>query len=65
MENSCHERFGREYELARPVSLRQIDPIALLTLKATGGTLRRSRKQIVAGRAGWRECERHDNFAAG
>ncbi len=36
MEMSYHENNKREYELTRLVSLRQLDPLALLTLKATG-----------------------------
>src|SRR4029453_10505664 len=36
MELAYHELNQREYELIRHVSLRQIDPIALLTLRTTG-----------------------------
>ncbi|HEX7312610.1 MAG TPA: hypothetical protein VF297_01745 [Pyrinomonadaceae bacterium] len=36
MELAYHENNKREYELTRHVSLRQLDPLALLTLKATG-----------------------------
>ncbi len=36
MELAYHELNQREYELTRHVSLRQLDPIALLTLRATG-----------------------------
>lgn len=36
MEMAYHELNQREYELTRHVSLRQVDPIALLTLRATG-----------------------------
>jgi hypothetical protein len=36
MEMAYHENNKREYELTRHVSLRQLNPIALLTLKATG-----------------------------
>lgn len=37
MEVAYHELNQREYELTKHVSLRQIDPVALLTLRATGG----------------------------
>jgi hypothetical protein len=36
MEMAYHEHNKREYELTKHVSLRQLDPLALLTLKATG-----------------------------
>ncbi len=36
MELAYHELNQREYELTRHVSWRQLDPIALLTLRATG-----------------------------
>jgi hypothetical protein len=36
MEMAYHEYNKREYELTKHVSLRQLDPLALLTLKATG-----------------------------
>jgi hypothetical protein len=36
MEDAYHELNQREYELTRHVSLRQLDPVALLTLRATG-----------------------------
>src|SRR5947199_9075914 len=36
MEMGYHENNKREYELTRPVSLRQLDPIALLALNARG-----------------------------
>jgi hypothetical protein len=36
MELAYHEHNRRELELTKHVSLRQLDPIALLTLKATG-----------------------------
>lgn len=36
MEMAYHELNRREFELTRHVSLRQLDPVALLTLKATG-----------------------------
>jgi hypothetical protein len=36
MEMAYHENYKREYELTKHVSLRQLDPVALLTLKATG-----------------------------
>ena len=36
MEMAYHENNKRELELTKHVSLRQLDPIALLTLKATG-----------------------------
>ena len=36
MEDAFHELNQREYELTRHVSLRQLDPVALLTLRATG-----------------------------
>lgn len=36
MEMAYHENNKREYELTRHVSLRQLDPVALLTLKDTG-----------------------------
>ncbi|MCU5025086.1 hypothetical protein OB988_21750 [Bacillus cereus] len=36
MEMAYHEHNKREYELIKHVSLRQLDPFALLTLKATG-----------------------------
>ena len=36
MEMAYHDYNTREYELTRHVSLRQLDPLALLTLKATG-----------------------------
>jgi hypothetical protein len=36
MEMAYHENHKRELELTRHISLRQLDPIALLTLKATG-----------------------------
>ena len=39
MEMAYHENNKREFELTKHVSLRQLDPLALLTLKATG-TLR-------------------------
>src|SRR3989442_6281470 len=35
-ELAYHEKHKRELELTRHVSLRQLDPLALLTLKATG-----------------------------
>src|SRR3989442_6700916 len=35
-ELAYHEKHKRELELIRHVSLRQLDPLALLTLKATG-----------------------------
>ncbi|HEY0377592.1 MAG TPA: hypothetical protein VGC87_11770 [Pyrinomonadaceae bacterium] len=36
LEMAYHENNKREFELTRHVSLRQLDPLALLTLKATG-----------------------------
>lgn len=36
MEMAYHENNKRELELMRHISLRQLDPLALLTLKATG-----------------------------
>jgi Tc toxin complex TcA C-terminal TcB-binding domain len=36
MEMAYHEHNKREFELTKHVSLRQLDPVALLTLKATG-----------------------------
>lgn len=36
MEVAYHEQNRREYELTSHVSLRQLDPVALLTLRATG-----------------------------
>jgi hypothetical protein len=36
LEMAYHENNKREYELSKHVSLRQLDPVALLTLKATG-----------------------------
>jgi hypothetical protein len=36
MEMAYHENNKREFELTRHVSLRQLDPLALLTLRATG-----------------------------
>lgn len=36
MEMAYHENNKRELELTKHVSLRQLDPVALLTLKATG-----------------------------
>jgi hypothetical protein len=36
MEMAYHEQNRREYELTTHVSLRQLDPVALLTLRATG-----------------------------
>lgn len=36
MEMAYHDLNQREYELTKHVSLRQLDPLALLTLKATG-----------------------------
>lgn len=36
MEMAYHEHNKREYELTKHVSLRQLDPVALLSLKATG-----------------------------
>jgi hypothetical protein len=36
MEMAYHENNKREYELTKHVSLRQLNPLALLTLKATG-----------------------------
>ncbi len=36
MELAYHEHNKREYELTKHVSLRQLDPIALLNLRATG-----------------------------
>jgi hypothetical protein len=36
MELAYHDNNRREYELARHVSLRQLDPLALLRLKTTG-----------------------------
>lgn len=36
MELAYHENNKREYELTKHVSLRQLSPLALLTLKATG-----------------------------
>lgn len=36
MEMAYHEHNKREYELTKHISLRQLDPFALLTLKATG-----------------------------
>jgi len=36
MEMVYHEHNKREYELTKHISLRQLDPIALLALKATG-----------------------------
>ena len=39
MELAYHELNQREYELTRHVSLRQLDPVALLTLRTTGSCL--------------------------
>ncbi|HET8681351.1 MAG TPA: hypothetical protein VFM54_05705 [Micromonosporaceae bacterium] len=36
MEDAYHDLNQREYELTRHVSLRQLDPVALLRLRATG-----------------------------
>lgn len=36
MEMAYHENNRREYELTKHISLRQLDPLALLTLRATG-----------------------------
>jgi hypothetical protein len=36
MELAYHENNQREFEITRHVSLRQLDPVALLTLKVTG-----------------------------
>ena len=36
MDLAYHDHNRREYEMTRHVSLRQLDPVALLTLKATG-----------------------------
>ncbi len=36
MEMAYHDHNKREYELTKHVSLRQLDPVALLTLQATG-----------------------------
>lgn len=36
MEMAYHDHNKREYELTKHVSLRQLDPLALLSLKATG-----------------------------
>lgn len=36
METAYHENNKREYELTKHVSLRQLNPVALLALKATG-----------------------------
>lgn len=36
LEMAYHENNKREYELTKSVSLRQLNPLALLTLKATG-----------------------------
>jgi hypothetical protein len=36
MEMAYHENNKREYELTKHISLRQLDPVALLALKATG-----------------------------
>jgi hypothetical protein len=36
MEMAYHDHNKREYELTKHISLRQLDPIALLSLKATG-----------------------------
>lgn len=36
MEMAYHEHNRREFELTRHISLRQLDPLALLSLKATG-----------------------------
>jgi receptor-binding and translocation channel-forming TcA subunit of Tc toxin len=36
MEMAYHDHNKREYELIKHVSLRQLDPVALLTLKGTG-----------------------------
>lgn len=36
MEMAYHEHNKREFELTRHVSLRQLDPVALMTLRATG-----------------------------
>ena len=36
MEMAYHDNNKREFELSRTVSLRQLDPLALLTLKTTG-----------------------------
>ena len=46
MEMAYHENNKREYELTKHVSLRQLDPLALLTLKATG-TLRGHRPRMA------------------
>lgn len=37
MEMAYHENNKREYELTKHVSLRQLNPLALLTFKTTGG----------------------------
>ena len=37
MEMSYHEHNKREYELTKHISLRQLDPLALLNLKTNGG----------------------------
>lgn len=37
MEMAYHDNNKRELEMTRHISLRQLDPIALLTLKVTGG----------------------------
>ena len=39
MEMAYHDNNKRELELTRHVSLRQLDPVALLTLKATGSCI--------------------------
>jgi Tc toxin complex TcA C-terminal TcB-binding domain len=36
MEMAYHENNKREYELTKHISLRQLNPLALLSLKATG-----------------------------
>ncbi|MEB3281216.1 MAG: hypothetical protein VKK42_20060 [Lyngbya sp.] len=36
MEMAYHDHNKREYELTKHISIRQLDPMALLTLKATG-----------------------------
>ena len=36
MEMAYHDNNKRELELTRHVSLRQLDPLALLTLRLTG-----------------------------
>ena len=36
MEMAYHDNNKREHEMSRYISLRQLDPVALLTLRATG-----------------------------